>query len=326
MRRLFFLVAAALAPRAVQAQTLLADPILSTIEQDLAVAQNLLKVLSAEGKAAAIKSAEGKTALRGAQTTLEETFEYAEVNRLRAMRDETILSKTDSRDALTAHDLAFSHGTVFDIDEYPLGVALHCPSAQADDAYNMRIVALATPTDLPPDLFDVSKGHRGACSRRCTSFASCAGFAWKRAVPEECVFFRAPDDVVAVDRAGELVPGGLPLTMNADWNWYAKPTQNSEVRTAGVNTSSWRRLSLWNFLTFTLSLPLAPPPLGRPFFSLPSQHAPRRHGTLRRLHGRRDVSPREEVRSSQSDARAQCIRRVDSQSQRVDRSHGNLED
>ena len=119
MRRLFFLVAAALAPRAVQAQTLLADPILSTIEQDLAVAQNLLKVLSAEGKAAAIKSAEGKTALRGAQTTLEETFEYAEVNRLRAMRDETILSKTDSRDALTAHDLAFSHGTVFDIENTP---------------------------------------------------------------------------------------------------------------------------------------------------------------------------------------------------------------
>ena len=159
-------------------------------------------------------------------------FEDAEVNRFTAMHDGTTLSETYSRNTLATEDVAYNHGTAFDIDEYPLGVALHRPSVRADDAYNTRIVALATPTGLLPEMFDVSKGHRGACSRRCTSFATCAGFAWKRAVREECVFFRAPDDVVAVDRAGELVPGGLPLEMNADWNWYAKPTQNSEVRQA----------------------------------------------------------------------------------------------
>ena len=201
-----------------------AAPPLSTIEHDLAVAQTTLDSvrLEDEHKAETFEDAEVSVS----------QFEDAEVNRFTAMHDGTTLSETYSRNTLATEDVAYNHGTAFDIDEYPLGVALHRPSARADDAYNTRIVALATPTGLPPEMFDVSKGHRGACSRRCTSFATCAGFAWKRAVREECVFFRAPDDVVAVDRAGELVPGGLPLEMNADWNWYAKPTQNSEVRQA----------------------------------------------------------------------------------------------
>ena len=254
LRRLFFLVTAALALSVVQAQTLLALAAVvapaSRAGADASAASAELREARLRGAVAdaATRAASGRSlstieqTLADAQTALDlmrlededkaETFEDAEHNRFTAMLGQTTLSWPTNCDALAAHHQGCNHGTAFDIDEYPLGVALHRPSARADDAYNTRIVALATPTGMPPDLFDVSKGHRGPCSRRCTSFASCAGFAWKRAVREECVFFRAPDGIVAMDRAGELVPGGLPLEMNADWNWYAKPTQNSEVRQA----------------------------------------------------------------------------------------------
>tara|TARA_B110000208_G_scaffold33275_1_gene43823 strand:+ start:306 stop:2027 length:1722 start_codon:yes stop_codon:yes gene_type:complete len=130
------------------------------------------------------------------------------------------------------------HGALFDEDEYPVAVPLHRPIAAVSAQFNDAVHAMRPPRNLPEAHWAVGNGQRGGCSRRCSALATCAGFAWKRAVPSACAFharmpelWQGPGRLARApqDRYGELIPGGLRLTLDAEWSWYAKPTKQSGV-------------------------------------------------------------------------------------------------